>query len=137
MQVMGYFFWGTLVLSVVITFFSDEIIFVLYGPDYSRAAGVLSIHIYAGIITSMGVVFGYKFLIDGTTKISFYGTIAGAVSNVLLNLWLIKSYGAYGAAVSTLISYIMPIIFQTIFFDKRNGLIFFGAIVYFFKKIKV
>jgi len=129
-QVMGYFFWGTLLISLIISAFSKQIIEILYGTAYARASGVLSIHIYAGIITSMGVVFSQKFILDGTTKISFYGTVVGALANVILNLWLLPLYGAYGAAIATVISYTIPMIFQTAIFDRRIGLTFIQAIAY-------
>jgi PST family polysaccharide transporter len=128
--VMGYFFWGTLLLSMIISSFSSQIIDALYGTAYARASGVLSIHIYAGIIVSTGVVFSQKFILDGTTKISFYGTIVGALANVILNLWLLPLYGAYGAAIATVISYTIPIIFQTVIFDRRIGSTFIQAIAY-------
>ncbi len=128
--IMGYFFWGTLFLSIAITTCSRGIINLLYGVNYLEAATVLSIHIYSGIIVSMSVIFSLKYIIDGTTKISFYGAFAGALSNVLLNLWLIRAAGAQGAAIATLISYVIPIIIQSIFFDKRIGLIFVQAIYY-------
>lgn len=129
-MIMGYFFWGALFLSIIITLFSPDIIRLLYGSKYADAAGVLSIHIYSGIIVSMSVIFSLKYSIDGTTRISFYGAFAGAVSNVLLNLWLIKIAGAQGAAVATVISYIFPICIQTILFDKRIGLTFVESIYY-------
>jgi len=132
-QVMGYFFWGTLALSLFVSVFSSQIINILYGEDYARAGGVLAIHIYASVITSMGVVFSQKFILDGTTKISFYGTVIGAVSNVILNVWLLPRYGAYGAAIATIISYSVPLLFQTIVFDKRIGLIFLSSIFYPFR----
>ena len=128
-QIMGMFFWGTLGLSILISLMSELIIEVLYGPAYARSAGVLTIHIYAGIITSMSIVFSQKFILDGTTRISFYGTLVGAVANILLNFWLLPLYGAYGAAVATVISYLIPMIFQTVFFDKQIGLIFIEAVV--------
>jgi len=129
-RVMGYLFWGTLLLSLIISSFSKQIIDVLYGVAYARSAGVLAIHIYAGVVVSMGVVFSQKFILDGTTKISFYGTVVGAVSNVILNLWLLPRYGAYGAAIATVISYTVPVVFQTIIFDRRIGLTFIQAIAY-------
>jgi PST family polysaccharide transporter len=132
--VIGYFFWGTLLLSIFVSAFRRQIINILFGTAYARASGVLAIHIYAGIIVATGVIFSQKFTLDGTTKISFYGTVVGAASNVILNLLLIPQYGIYGAAFATVISYTLPIIFQTIFFDKRIGLTFIQAIVYPFAK---
>lgn len=127
-QIMGLFFWGTLSLSLVVSLFSGVIIEMLYGPAYARSAGVLTIHIYAGIVTSMSIVFSQKFILDGTTKISFYGTLVGAAANIVLNLWLLPLYGAYGAAVATVISYLVPMVFQTVFFDKQIGFLFVQAI---------
>jgi O-antigen/teichoic acid export membrane protein len=76
----------------------------------------------------MSIVFSQKFILDGTTKISFYGTLVGAAMNILLNFWLLPLYGAYGAAAATVISYLIPMIFQTVFFDKQIGLIFMEAV---------
>jgi PST family polysaccharide transporter len=134
-QVMGYFFWGTLILSLLVSAFSNQIIDILYGRDYARAGSVLAIHIYAYVITSMWIVFSQKFIIDDTTKIYFYGMAAGAVSNIILNLWLLPLYGAYGAAITTVISYTMPMLFQTTLFDKRIGLTFLNSVFYPFRDI--
>lgn len=134
-QIMGYFFWGTLIFSIIISFFSTQIIEILYGADYLRAGGVLAIHIYAGVITSMGVVFSQKFILDGTTKTYFYGTLAGAVSNIILNLWLLPLYGAYGAAIATTISYAMPMLFLSVVFDRQIGMIFISSVIYPFRDV--
>jgi len=129
-KIMSLFFWGTLGLSLTVSLFSGVLIKILYGSAYAKSAGVLTIHVYAGIITSMSIVFSQKFILDGTTKISFYGTLVGAAANILLNLWLLPLYGAYGAAVATVISYLVPMVFQTIFFDKQIGLLFLQAVAF-------
>lgn len=127
-MIMGFFFWGSLFLSLIITSYSSEIVSFLYGSKYSESVPVLTIHIYSGIIVSMSIIFSQKFIIDGTTKIGFYGAFFGAISNVILNLWLIKDYGAKGAAIATVVSYTLPIVFQTLFFDRKIGLIFIESI---------
>ncbi|TLD42264.1 MAG: Membrane protein [Candidatus Jettenia ecosi] len=134
--VMGYFFWGALLLSVIIASFSQGIIHVLFGDGYAEAAKILSIHIYSSIIVSMSIVFSQKYVIDGTVRVSLIGTIVGAISNIVLNLWFIKIYGPAGAAIATVISYLLPTIFLGIFVDKRILFAFVESIYYLLKKHK-
>ena len=131
---MGYFFWAYLLLSLTIMTFSMKIIMALYGPNYVETARILSIHIYSGIVTSMSVVFSQKYVIDGTTKVSLVGAVIGAISNVILNLWLIKVFGVYGAAIATIISYVLPTLFLGLFIDKKIVLTFIESIFYVFKR---
>ena len=127
--IMGYFFWGNLLLSLIIASLSSKLVALLYGPSFSDSTAVLEIHIYSGIIVSMSIIFSVKYIIDGTTKINFYGAFSGAITNVVLNLWLIKTLGPKGAAIATLISYAVPIVVLSVLFDKRIGIAFIEAIV--------
>jgi PST family polysaccharide transporter len=44
---------------------------------------------------------------ENLTRLSFQKTTIGAIMNIALNLWLIPRYGATGAAIATLISYVV------------------------------
>ncbi|SJZ67949.1 polysaccharide transporter, PST family [Trichlorobacter thiogenes] len=118
-MIMGYLFWGSLLLGMIITRFSREIVALMYGASYAEASSVLSIHIYSGVVVSMGIVFSQKYILDNTTRVSMIGTALGAIANVLLNLWLIDKYGINGAAISTLVSYIVPTVSLGLLVDKR------------------
>ena len=131
---MGWFFLGALLLSLVVANFSDMIIRILYGSRYLEAANVLTIHIYAGIVVSVGIVFSQKYILDGTTRLSLVGAMTGAITNVVLNLWLIRAYGVVGAAISTVISYIVPTIFIAILFDRRVLFMQIESVYYVLKK---
>lgn len=133
-QVMGYFFWGSLVISFVIIFIAKDIIFLLYGLSYLPAVNILKIHILSSIIVSMSVIFSHRYTLNGTLKISFYGAFIGAITNIILNIWLIPIYAGMGAAIATVISYITPIIIQTLFFDRNIGIIFIKSVFINFKK---
>jgi PST family polysaccharide transporter len=133
-EVMGYFFWGSLILSLILIFAADKIIYILYGPSYLPAANILKIHILSSIVVNMSVIFSHRYTLNKTLKISFYGAFIGAITNVALNMWLIPSYAGVGAAIATVISYITPIIVQTIFFDRSIGAIFVRSIFMILRK---
>ena len=124
LKVMSLFFWFSLIIAFIFLFFSTQIISILFGVEYLAAAPVLSIHIFAGIIVSMGVIFSHRYVLKNQQKLSLYGTIIGAISNIILNLMLIPMYGAKGAAIATLICHFVPTIFIAIFFDRSVGIIF-------------
>ena len=94
-------------IALPMTFLSSFIINLLFGNEYAMAGGVLAVHIWAGIFVFLGVARS-KWIINENYQ--FYGmifTIAGAVSNVVLNVWLIPILGIMGAAWATVISYII------------------------------
>ena len=75
------------------------------------------------------------------TYIDSFIIMVGGVTNIILNIFWIKKYGMYGAAVSTIVSYIvMSILYifisQRLYYVKFNFLkmlkiIFLGIISYF------
>jgi O-antigen/teichoic acid export membrane protein len=90
----------------------------LYGEAFLPAAGVLSIHIWAGVFVGLGVACGRWFLCENYIKKNFYRTLFGMVINVVLNLILIPLYGIYGAAVATLLGQMAANLIYDIF-DKQ------------------
>ncbi len=88
------------------------------GKLFLPAAGVLSIHIWAGVFVFLGVASGKWFLCENYIKKNFYRTLFGMVINVVLNLILIPLYGIYGAAVATLLGQMAANLIYDIF-DKQ------------------
>ena len=128
LKVMSLFFWMFLIGAIIVFFFSTKIISILYGAKYVEAVPVLSIHIFSGIMISTSIIFAHRYILRNQQKISLYGTIIGALTNISLNLMLIPCYGVKGAAIATLISCFVPTIFVAIFFDRSVGVIFFKSI---------
>lgn len=95
----------SLSLAIPMTFLADPLVLAIYGAEYKGAGTVLAIHIWAAIFVFLGVAQSPWTLAENLTKLSLIRTLVGAVSNVLLNLVLIPSYGPVGAAVATVISY--------------------------------
>ncbi|TLS69338.1 flippase [Photobacterium damselae subsp. damselae] len=99
--------WGAISIAIPVTFMASDIINLLYGKQYNNAADVLVIHIWASIFVFMTVSSGKFLIADGFTNKIFYRNLLGVLVNVLLNYIVIPIYGITGAAVTTLISWIV------------------------------
>ena len=91
-------------IAIPMTFLSHWIIDLLYGEAYSKAGGVLMIHIWTSIFVFLGVASGKWFVVENLQKYSFYRSLIGVSVNVILNFILIPMYSIYGAAIATVIA---------------------------------
>lgn len=57
---------------------------------------------------------------EGHMKFSFAATLAAAILNVVLNIFLIPRYQGLGAAVATLISYGLSAVFSSFFYEPTR-----------------
>jgi len=96
--------WISLILAIFMTFASTYI-YQIFLPKYISGAHVLSIHIWAGIFVFLGTASGQFLIAEGYTKLSMMRTAAGALVNIVLNLFWIPKFGIAGAAFATLIAY--------------------------------
>ena len=88
----------------MVYFLSESIVNVLYGSQYLEAAPVLGLYFCSAIFVFIGVASSKWFVTENLQIFSFYRTLAGVITNIALNLWLIPIYGIWGAALATLIS---------------------------------
>jgi O-antigen/teichoic acid export membrane protein len=110
--------WLAVVIAIPMTFLSDWLVLILFGQVYQEAGQVLIIHIWAAVFVFLGVSFSKYLLTENLTKIAFKRTMIGAISNILLNLWMIPVYGVKGAAIATLLSQFIANLGYD-FFDKQ------------------
>jgi O-antigen/teichoic acid export membrane protein len=111
--------WLAVAIALPTTFLAPWVIRVLYGEAFLPAAGVLSIHIWAGVFVFLGVASGKWFLAENYIKKNFYRTFIGLLVNVTLNFVLIPQYGILGAAVATLLGQASANFIYD-FFDKQT-----------------
>ena len=107
---------GSVIISIPISIFSEYLINFLYKEQYNLASGVLMIHIWAGVLVSLGVVTSSLVISNNRQKNALVATSIGAISNIIINLLLIPHYGIIGAALATIISQIIAGLFVPIFF---------------------
>ena len=96
--------WIGLGLAVITTVWSRSIVLFLYGDPYVEAAGVLAVHIWAGVFVFLGVASEKWLIARDLIHYTLLRTLLGAGVNVVLNFMLIPRYGMMGAAVATLVA---------------------------------
>jgi lipopolysaccharide exporter len=89
---------------------SGELVNLLYGVGYTRAAALLPILMIAFVSICFGSLAGYMApILQLNWRLALYsGT--GAIANVVLNLVLIPRYGAFGSAWATVITEVLTMV---------------------------
>lgn len=90
----------------------------LFGPAYSDAVLILQIHVISLIFVFLGVARNQYLTTEGLFKFSMLTTISGAFINGLLNYILIPIYGGSGAAIATVFSQLVAVLFSCLIFSK-------------------
>ena len=103
--------WISILIAIPISLFSRQIINFLYGADFIGASPVLSIYIWAGVPVFLGAATSQYLIAENYTIISLIRTTIGMVLNIILNIILIPYMGIVGAAVATIISYLVATFF--------------------------
>jgi PST family polysaccharide transporter len=99
------------VIGSIVALSSHAIIRILYANSYRDAAPVLAIHIWASVFVFLGVAQSPWNLAKNLLKLSLCWTVAGAIINIIMNLYLIPRYSAIGAAIATVVSYAVAGVF--------------------------
>jgi O-antigen/teichoic acid export membrane protein len=97
--------WLAFGISVCVTLLARPAVDFLYGQEYSRAAGILAIHVWTCPAIFMAAILSKWLVAEGLLIFSLTRHGLGALVNVGLNLVLIPRYGGAGAAAATLVSY--------------------------------
>lgn len=129
--------WMAITVAVVMTFFSDRLVILLYGEAFKEAGQVLMIHIWAGVFVSLGVASSSWLTSENLQHIALYRTLSGAIINVILNFVLIPIHGIVGAAIATVISYMVAGFLFDLFNAKTRGMFLMKINAIFFERVKV
>jgi O-antigen/teichoic acid export membrane protein len=92
-------------VAVPVSFFSKEIIRILFSSAYTDAGPLLTVLVWTGVFTSLGAARNVLIIAKNWTRVNLVSIALGCVMNVLLNIFLIPKYGAMGAVVATFVSY--------------------------------
>jgi len=114
----------SVVLAVAIalptTVLAGPIIHLLYGNKYAEAVPILCALVWATLFVFTGGARQQYLIAEGHMKFSFAATLAAAVLNVVLNIFLIPRYQGFGAAIATLISYGLSAMFSSFFYKPTR-----------------
>lgn len=108
------------IICLIFWSFSDVIISIIYGQEYGKSAQILTIHIVATIFIFQRAVLSKWLILEKLYRFSLITHGLGAVTNVLLNIWLIPLYGGLGAAWATLIAYTVASFLSLILYKQTR-----------------
>lgn len=97
----------TLPLALILVIFSKEILMVVYGERYISGAFALSVLCIGQAINAFSGTNGTLLNMTGYEKISAYGVILSTIVNITMNMILIPSKGMEGAAIASVVSFVV------------------------------
>ena len=96
------FIWsGAIALSVATFWFQEEIMVLLYEDGSSYSGSILGLLIISFVAIAGSYIYGTLLTANGSLMKMNRIFIIGVILNVVLNLWLIPTHKAWGAAVAT------------------------------------
>jgi len=117
-------FVASLVVAVLLSFYAPEVIVLLYGSAFVGSSDILAIHVWSIPFVFLGVASGRWLVAKDLTRFLMLRSIAGAVLNVGMNLFLIPRYGAAGAAIATVVSFACAAVLIHVFSRKTRECFF-------------
>lgn len=121
-QLYAAIFYISLIAAIGITLLSSLIINILYGPAYNNAIAPLRIVCWSTIFSYLGVARTPWMQCENKLKYEATLSFLGAITNVALNIVLIKLYGIIGAALALLLTqFLTNIVFVYIIKETRHN----------------
>ena len=114
-------------ISLVVSVAAGPFVHLLYDARYDRAVPVLAIHIWTSVFVSMGILGNQWYLSHNLQNRTLLCTLLGAGSNFAINLALVPSMGAVGAAVASLTAQIIATFLADAFSVKTRPLFLLKA----------
>jgi O-antigen/teichoic acid export membrane protein len=106
-DVYGMYVSLTVIIASALMVVNKPLSSFMYQKEFFQAWQFVPILLIASVIHAYCEFFGTLYTSSMQTKMLFYSTIIGAMTNVILNFALIPSFAAFGAAIATLISYMV------------------------------
>ncbi len=122
---IGYF------AAVVTTIFSHQIIGLLFGEAYKRAAPMLTVLTWAGIFANLGIARSAFLTTMNWNRVYLLTISLGCATNIILNFMLIPKYGAMGAIIASWFTFLVP--YGSCFLYKplhRTGIMLTKALIF-------
>lgn len=99
-----------LLVAIPVSLLAPFLVNYLYGESYVKSAHILVIYIWTQFGSNLGVARSSFLLLEGKQMLALYLSATGAFLNIILNLLFIPKYGAIGAAIATLFTYVFVVV---------------------------
>ena len=113
-------FTAFLIIAIPIYYFAEVIVLLLYGEEFERVGGILSILAMRLFFTNMGTARGVFIISENLLKFSMLTMFIGTIINILMNYLLIPKYNSEGAVIATIISFSITTFIIDAMYDKTR-----------------
>lgn len=101
---------------------APAIVDLFYGREFRATSGLLTVLIWSEVPLFLSVVLSNALVAKGLQRYLPVSTMAGAVTNIVLNLVMIPRWGALGASWASVMSYCIAGVFLFLIFPLTRGL---------------
>jgi len=108
------------IAGLTATLASQDLVERAFGTEYVDSATFLTAHIWGGLFLCLGLASGSWIHAEKLIVISAKRVVLGMLCNIALNLVLIPTHGGLGAAISTVIAYIVSYFIYDLFDPKMR-----------------
>lgn len=107
-QLIKWMFFINGIISMFLIVFSKQIIIVFFGEDYVEMEKIFQILSFGYFfVGTFRIPSGNLLAAIGQIKFNLYMTIVCGILNIILDIFFIKNYGSIGAAIATLIIFMI------------------------------
>jgi len=114
-------------ISTFLYFFAEQVIGLLYGSSYAPSIHLLQLLAVVIFLRFAGAGYGLIITIADNQRMRAVGVTFSTVVNVGLNFYVIPRYGAVGAALSSIITHVVLVVFYAFFSYKTTHSFFVNA----------
>ncbi|TYB33440.1 MAG: flippase [Flexistipes sinusarabici] len=107
-------------ISIVIYFFSEYIVILLFSSEYFKSIAILQIYVWSTIFVFLNNGSWHWYIAENLQHLAAIRLFVGAIANFILNYFLIKAYGLTGAATATVLSYAIASYFGNLIFKRTR-----------------
>ena len=104
-----------LVVSIIVSLFSDKFIIYFFGMDFKESAKIMSLLIFYQVFFWMSLPFTTFLQSTNNEIIALYSNILASILNISLNLYFYDIFGLIGIVYSTLVVYFIGHTLLTLF----------------------
>jgi PST family polysaccharide transporter len=109
-------------VAIPMVFLSTPIVVLVFGQEYTDSGIILAVYFWSSFFTVFALIKDIWIAVEEYTTYALCTSVMGAITNILLNLYLIPKYNALGSAIATVISYALTDYFSCFFYPPARKL---------------
>ncbi|MBI1222760.1 MAG: oligosaccharide flippase family protein [Bacteroidetes bacterium] len=116
----------TIPFTLFVLIFASPIVDLLAGKGYTGSAEVLMLTMLFGLLIPFNKQLGILMDADGKARTNMLFVLRNAIINTLINFTLIHEYGVMGAAMATLLTFVLSLFIEQRYAKRHYGVQFIG-----------